>query len=299
MGQDAGRPPYGQAILMEPGLTRIVAPNPSPMTHWGTNTYILGTQTLCIIDPGPDHPAHLAALVGHIGERQVSHIVVTHSHLDHSGLSLTLSRVTGAPVFAFGDSLAGRSARMATLGKHTAGGEGVDLAFRPGQTLPDSAVIHGADWRLAVIHTPGHMGNHICLHWGDAVFSGDHVMGWASSMVSPPDGDLTDFMASCRRLATVKAARFYPGHGDPVPDPAARINWLLSHRAAREAQILAVLYAGPQTIPALTALVYADTPVQLHPAAARNIFAHLVDLAGRNMIMATPGLRFDAIFRLR
>ena len=291
---------YGQPILMEPGLVRIIAPNPSPMTHWGTNTYILGTGTLCLIDPGPDDPAHLAALIAHIDGRHVSHIVVTHSHLDHSALSGPLSRATMTPVLAYGNSRAGRSAVMTALAQtdHTPGGEGVDRDFVPDQLLPDGTVIHGPDWSVDVIHTPGHMGNHICLRWRDAVFSGDQVMGWASSMVSPPDGDLTDFMQSCRRLAAVGPARLYPGHGAPVSDPAARINWLLDHRAAREAQILAALPPGPQTIPALTRLIYADTPVALHPAAARNVFAHLIDLAGRNLVRASPALHPDALFQL-
>ena len=294
---DGDQPGHGQPVVLEPGLVRIIAPNPSPMTHWGTNSYILGTQVLCIIDPGPDDPAHLAALLAHIGDRVVSHIVVTHSHLDHSALSGPLSRVTGARVLGYGDNLAGRSAVMQTLALPP-GGEGVDLEFIPDETLPDGAQITGPAWRLSVIHTPGHMGNHICLHWGNAVFSGDHVMGWASSMVSPPGGDLTDFMASCQRLATLGPARLYPGHGAPVPDPAARISWLLAHRKAREAQILAALTKRPQTIPALTALIYADTPVALHPAAARNVFAHLIDLAGRSLVQASPALHPDALFRL-
>ena len=301
--RDAGteNPGNGEPVLMEPGLVRVIAPNPSPMTHWGTNTYVLGSQTLCIIDPGPDDPGHLAALLAHIGDRQVSHIVVTHSHLDHSGLSGRLSRATLAPVLGFGDSQAGRSAAMAALAQtnSSSGGEGVDQNFVPDQALPDGAMIHGPDWRLHVIHTPGHMGNHICLRWGDTVFSGDHVMGWASSMVSPPDGDLTDFLASCRRLAAVGAARFYPGHGAPVPDATARINWLLDHRAAREAQILAALTAGPLTIAALTTAIYADIPIGLHPAAARNLFAHLIDLAGRNLVKAAPAQHPDALFQLR
>lgn len=299
MSRDANTesPGAGQPVTMEPGLVRIIAPNPSPMTQWGTNSYILGSRSLCIIDPGPDDPAHLAALLAHIGDRLVSHIVVTHSHLDHSALSRPLSRATGAPVLAYGDSLSGRSGVMQTLDLLT-GGEGVDRGFMPDVTLPDAAQIAGPDWQLSVIHTPGHMGNHICLRWGDVVFSGDHVMGWASSMVSPPDGDLTDFRMSCQRLAAVGATRLYPGHGAPVMDPAARIDWLLDHRKAREAQILAALSAGPRFIPALTAMIYADTPATLHPAAARNVLAHLIDLAGRNLVYARPALHPDALFRL-
>ena len=294
-GEAPEMPVYGQPVQMQPGLVRIVAPNPSAMTHWGTNTYVLGTHDLCIMDPGPDDPVHLAALLAHIDGRRVSHIVVTHSHLDHSGLSVALSRATGARVLAFGHSSAGRSAVMSAF-DHATGGEGVDHAFAPDRTLPDGAVLAGPDWQLSVLHTPGHMGNHICLQCDNVIFSGDLVMGWASSMVSPPDGDLTDFRASCRRLAAVGAARLYPGHGAPVLQPAARIGWLLNHRMAREAQILAALAQGPQTVAALTATVYTDTPPALHPAVARNVLAHLVDLVGRNLVTATPALRADAVF---
>ena len=290
-------PARGQPVSLAPGLTRIVAPNPSAMTHWGTNTYILGDRTLCIIDPGPDHPDHLAALLALIGGRPVSHILVTHSHLDHSALSRPLAQATGAPVLAFGDSLAGRSVVMTGLaGVLTGGGEGLDLGFRPDQTLPDGAWITGPDWQLTAVHTPGHLGNHVCLRWGDALFSGDQVMGWASSLVSPPDGDLTDFMRSCHRLRAIGPAVLYPGHGDPVFDAVARIDWLLAHRTAREAQIRAQLATGPATIRDLTDTIYAETALALHPAAARNVFAHLIDLASRNLVQASPTLAFDAVF---
>jgi glyoxylase-like metal-dependent hydrolase (beta-lactamase superfamily II) len=296
MSRDAPIP--GVAEVLRPGLVRVLAPNPSPMTYHGTNTYILGDDSLCIIDPGPDHPAHLAALLQIIAGRPVSHIIATHSHVDHSALAATLARTTKAPVLGFGDSSAGRSAVMQDLMQRepAKGGEGVDHDFSPDRTLPDGASVTGADWQLRVIHTPGHFGNHICLRWGDAIFSGDHVMGWASSMVSPPEGDLTDFMTSCRILRAEAARILYPGHGDPITDPTARIDWLLAHRAAREAQILAALDHAPQTIATLTATLYTDTPPHLHPAAARNVFAHLIDLAGRDLVRAEPALQTTAWF---
>ena len=297
-GQDRGAPGWGNPEQLQPGLVRIIAPNPSAMTHWGTNTYVLGNTSLCIIDPGPAIPAHLAALLACVGHRRVSHIVVTHSHLDHSDLSADLSARTGAPVLAYGPSTAGRSAIMTSLlpAFSGLGGEGVDQGFAPDQTLADGAFIDGPDWRLRVIHTPGHMGNHICLRWGDSIFSGDQVMGWASSMLSPPDGDLTDFIRSCQRLRRLNARILYPGHGAAVTDPNARIDWLLGHRAQREAQILASLAQKPQTLTSLTAAVYTDTPANLHPAAARSVFAHLIDLYCRNLVKAAPNLDADAIF---
>lgn len=300
----SGRTPaYGQPVQLGPGLVRILAPNPSAMTHWGTNSYILGERAVCVIDPGPDHPAHLAALLAQIGTRQVSHIVLTHGHLDHSALSRPLARLTGAPVLGFGDHLAGRSAAMSALWRTSAqaalhGGEGVDTGFFPDTALPDGVQIIGQDWQLQVVHTPGHMRNHICLRWADAVFSGDHVMGWASSIVSPPDGDLTDYLRSCARLRALAPRILYPGHGDPVPDPVARIDALLAHRATREGQILTELSAGPATIKTLTARIYTDTPPALHAAAGRNVFAHLIDLTGRNLVTADPALDAGAVFSL-
>lgn len=302
MGDGSGpTPAYGAPVQLAPGLVRVLAPNPSPMTYLGTNSYILGHETLCIIDPGPDDPTHLAALLDCIAGRKVSHILLTHSHLDHSALCRPLARRTQAPVLGFGNSLSGRSAVMTTLaGREASGsGEGVDAGFTPDLTVPDGALITGPDWSLQVLHTPGHLGNHICLRWGDAVFSGDHVMGWASSMISPPDGDLTDFMQSCRRLRASAPAILYPGHGDPVPDPIDRINWLMDHRTAREAQILAGLTTGAQTIAELTAAIYVDTPPPLHAAAARNVYAHLIDLTGRNLVQAEPALCTTARFRRR
>ncbi len=286
----------------EPGLRLLRAPNPGPMTHTGTNTYILGEGRVAVIDPGPALPAHLAAILAALAPGEtVSHILVTHSHADHSPLARPLAEATGAPVLAFGDAAAGRSARMAGLALEAAlgGGEGIDAAFLPDLTLADGALVEGAGWTLRAIHTPGHIGNHLCLAWGDRVFSGDHVMGWATSLVSPPDGDMGAYMQSLDRLAAERAARLYPGHGDPVADPAARIAALAAHRREREAQILSTLAAGPADAPALAARIYQDTPSALLPAATRNVLAHLVDLMDRNLVLSDsppgPASRFRAI----
>ncbi len=292
-------PVAGLPETLAPGLRRILAPNPSPMTFRGTNTYLLGDTTLCVIDPGPDSPAHLKALLSAIGRARVSHIVVTHSHLDHSPLAGPLGRATGAPVLAFGDSRAGRSAimrRLAAAGSG-AGGEGVDVTFQPDWIVTDGARIQGDDWHLDVLHTPGHFGNHICLRWNAAIFSGDHVMGWSSSLVSPPDGDLGDYMRSCQRLKAQGARIFYPAHGAPVSDPTARLDALIAHRALREAQVLAALGRGPATPAALTQAIYTDTSPALHRAAQRNVFAHLIDLVERELVTASPELAIDAVFR--
>jgi hydroxyacylglutathione hydrolase len=280
MQQAQDGPVPGQPVALAPGLRRVLAPNPGPMTHWGTNTYLLGNECLAVIDPGPDDPRHLAALRAAIAGRAVSHILVTHAHLDHSRLAGPLARETGAPVLAFGGARAGRSAVMTQLARAgpIAGGEGVDADFAPDHRLSDGDEVAGDGWALRALHTPGHMGNHLCFLWGDTAFSGDHVMGWATSLVSPPDGDLTDFMASLARLAETGVQRLWPGHGAPVQDAQARIAALKTHREDRTAQIRAALAQAPGTPAEITARVYTDLPAALRPAAERNVLAHLVAL---------------------
>ncbi|QBF32113.1 MBL fold metallo-hydrolase [Thalassococcus sp. S3] len=298
---DDFNPPPGQAETLEPGLRRLVAPNPSPMTYRGTNTYLLGTKGLAVIDPGPLDDRHLAAIGAALEPGQsITHIVVTHSHLDHSPLARPLARKTGAPVLAFGTARAGRSAVMDRLALSGlgGGGEGIDADFRPDVHLPDGERITGDDWSLEVLHTPGHLGNHISLGWNEACFTGDHVMGWASSLVSPPDGDLTDFMASCRKLRARDWRRFYPGHGAPIDDPSERLDWLIDHRLTREAAILDQLAQAPATAEVLAHRIYTETPPALLPAATRNVFAHLVDLAQQNRAHPIGPLAADARFAL-
>jgi glyoxylase-like metal-dependent hydrolase (beta-lactamase superfamily II) len=292
-------PHYGTAVPLAPGLRRILAPNPSPMTLNGTNTYLLGTRDIAVIDPGPDHAGHLDAILSALAPGEaVSHIIVTHSHLDHAPLARPLAKITGAPVLAFGDARAGRSEvmqRLAAAG-FEGGGEGIDLAFLPDRCLADGEIIAGAGWRLEVLHTPGHLGNHICLAWGETCFTADHVMAWASSLVSPPDGDLTDFMLSCARLRQSNWRRFYPGHGPVVDDPAGRLDWLIAHRRDRERAILSVLSQGPSDAARIAARVYTDTPHHLMPAAERNVVAHLIDLHEKSMVVPHGPLAATSIF---
>lgn len=296
---DNFNPPVGVAEQLEPGLRRILAPNPSPMTYRGTNTYLIGTCELAVIDPGPDSQAHLAAILAAVQPGQkITHIIVTHSHLDHSPLARALSQATGAPVYGFGGPEAGRSEIMSQLAVDglAGGGEGIDTGFLPDITVTDGALINGNGWTLEVIHTPGHLGNHIALAWGDACFTADHVMGWASSLVSPPDGDLSDFMASCRRLRARKWRIFHPGHGAPVQDPAGRLDWLITHRTAREEEILTALSQTAATAAELARQIYTETPEALLKAAERNVFAHLVDLVGRAQVTPQGPLSASAVF---
>lgn len=296
---DDSAPPAGFARGLSPGLRRILAPNPSAMTFWGTNTYLLGDRDIAVIDPGPDDPGHLRAILDAVppGAR-VSHILVTHAHRDHSPLARSLAAATGAPVMAFGEATAGRSAAMEELAAAglAGGGEGVDHDFEPDVRLADGAEIEGAGWRLTALHTPGHMGNHVSLAWGETLFTGDHVMGWASSLVSPPDGDVSDFMASCARLRRRGWRVFHPGHGGPVAEPRARLDWLIGHRRAREAQIRAALAAAPGTAAEIARRIYTDTPEALLPAATRNVLAHLLDLRARGLAQPEGALREHAVF---
>lgn len=293
-------PEPGAAEALAPGLRRVLAPNPSPMTHRGTNTYLLGTRDIAVIDPGPESDAHLAAILNALGPGEtITHIFVTHSHRDHSPLARPLSAATGAPVYAFGPSGAGRSdvmARLAATGLSD-GGEGIDADFAPDHCLADGQEVTGSDWSLTALWTPGHLGNHLSFAWDDTVFVGDLVMGWASSLVSPPDGDLTDFMASCRRLRARRASVFHSGHGAPIHEPMARLDWLINHRLSREASILQVLSKGPATTSQLARAIYTDTPTALLPAAERNILAHLIDIYMKKEVVPVGELTESAAFQ--
>ena len=283
-------------------VRRILAPNPSPMTYRGTNSYLVGHTEIAVIDPGPMDERHLDALLAALlPEQRITAICVTHAHLDHSPLARPLSERTGAPVYAFGDATAGRSEIMTRLASNgqLGGGEGVDAAFQPDRILKHGDTVTGEGWCLTALHTPGHFGNHVCFALDDRLFSGDLVMGWATSLVSPPDGDLTAFMASLRQLASGAWRVFYPGHGAPVDDPLARIEGLLAHRMSREAQICAALETAPSDAAHLARHIYTDTPQALLPAAERNVLAHLLDLLGKSRVTALGPLTADVIFALR
>lgn len=289
-------------VTLAPGLRRLIAPNPGPMTCWGTNTYVLGQRDLVVVDPGPDLPAHLDRLATLPGPgARIAAILVTHAHLDHSGGAAALSRATGAPVHAFGDARAGRSPVMTDLAAAGGleGGEDVDATFRPDHILPDGAHLDFGDLRIEAIWTPGHMANHLCFALPDqgVVLTGDLVMGWTTTLISPPDGDLGGYLSSLDRLAARQGDKLYlPAHGAPIDAPAAKLTALRDHRLARHAQIRAALFQGPATATQIAQRVYTDLAPGLRPAATRNTLAHLIEMVSQSQAQASPKLSADAVF---
>lgn len=281
------------AIRVAPGVERITAPNASAWTAQGTNTYLLDGAEVLLVDPGPDDDRHLRATLAALGDRRLGAILVTHSHVDHSGLAPRLRATTGAPVLAWGDSHAG----LRPIEGEVGGGGGVDLSFAPDRLVRDGERL--GPWGLWVVHAPGHMGNHVCLDRGDVLFSGDHAMGWATSVVSPPDGDMGDYVASLERLIGLGPRVLLPGHGEVVRDGLSRLHRLLAHRRDREAEVLAALAQGPATAGAIAARVYTGLPEALLRAAERNVLAHLIDLDRRGVAEGPRPLAADATFRLR
>jgi glyoxylase-like metal-dependent hydrolase (beta-lactamase superfamily II) len=295
------RPPVGTAIEIAPGVRSILAPNSGPMTYWGTNSYILGETELAIIDPGPDDAGHISALLEATAQSSVTYILVTHAHADHSAAAGVLSAQTGAPVVAFGPPEAGRRDVMQRLSQESnlGGGEGLDHGFAPDICLREGDTLHGTGWELGVLHLPGHFAGQLGFQFGDILFSGDHVMDWASSIVSPPDGHLGDFLATSRKLIKLAPQLCLSGHGAPLRDPEERLEWLIDHRKNRELQILDVLSSEPLTISKIVDQVYLDLPRVARAAASRNVLAHLIDLWERSIVEAIPAIQQDAIFRLR
>ena len=270
-------PPTGIPILIEPLVTRVLAPNPSAFTFTGTQTHIVGTRDLAVIDPGPANAAHLGALLAAIDGRPVSAIVVTHHHRDHSPAAVALKAATGAPIMG---------ARAFHLGDNGPRADAAfDTTYAPDRVLAQGDVIAGQGWTLEAIATPGHTSNHLCFALPEtkALFSGDHVMGWSTSVVSPPDGDMTAYMASLDKLMGRDDRVYYPGHGEAVDKPQRLVRGMLGHRKQREGQILRLLEGAAQPITTMVARMYVGLDPRLFPAAERSVLAHLIDLERRGL----------------
>lgn len=267
----------GELVQLEPLVTRVLAPNPSPFTFTGTQTHLVGVDELAVIDPGPDDPTHVAALLAAIGSRSVSAIVITHHHRDHSPASRPLAAVTGAPIVG--------AAPVFVRDEGPRADAAFDLDYAPDRVLAEGETVSGVGWTLRAVATPGHTSNHLAFALPEtgALFSGDHVMGWSTSVVSPPDGDMTAYMASLEKLLGREDRVYYPGHGDLIDKPQRLVRGLLGHRKQREGQILRLLDTGPQAIPAMTTRMYTGIDPRLLPAAERSVLAHLYDLRGRGL----------------
>lgn len=291
------------------GVRRLTAPNPSAMTHTGTQSYVVGQGSVAVIDPGPAHPGHLAALLGGLepGER-VAAILVTHTHVDHSPGAARLAAETGAPTYGFGPHGAGMRPQMQVLaaasGGAIGGGEGADRTFAPDHALSDGAAVEGEGWRLEALHTPGHLSNHLAfaLAGTGVLFTGDAVMGWATTLVSPPEGDMAAQMETLAQLAARAEAgqdRIYlPGHGPAVTEPGALVSEQRAHRARRRADLLEALAAGPDTASGFARRLYRDVDAALLPMAARNVLATLLALEAEGAAAAEGPLAAETRFRL-
>ncbi|MFN3853268.1 MAG: MBL fold metallo-hydrolase [Phreatobacter sp.] len=277
----------GRVETLSPLIRRVLCDNPGPFTHKGTVTYIIGTGRVAILDPGPDDPAHVAAVLEAVKGEQVEAILVTHTHRDHSPATPAIRAATGAPVYAEGPH---RAARALTLGETNPLDASGDRDFVPDVTLSDGAVVSGPGWTVEAVFTPGHTANHMAfaLKEEDALFSGDHVMAWSTTIVAPPDGAMGDYMASLDKLRAREERIFWPGHGGPVREPAKFMRALAHHRRLREAAILKRIEAGDRAIPDIVAAIYEGLDPRLKGAAGLSVFAHLEDLVARGLV-ATDG----------
>ncbi len=290
-------PRYGEAIGMADGISRMTVNNPSPFTFHGTNTYLLGTNSLAIIDPGPDDSQHLNALVKAIDGRPVSHIVVTHTHVDHSPLSRRLQDIVGAPIVAEGPH---RSARALNLGETNALDASGDDDFQPDIKVSDGDVVSGHDWALTAHFTPGHTANHMAFSLNDTdyLFSGDHVMAWATSIVAPPDGSMKDYMASLDVLLAQPQQTYFPGHGGRLENAHAFVRALRAHRKMREKAIYEQVKAGKATIQEMVAVIYRTTDPRLHGAAGLSVFAQLEELVAKGAVRSDGPPSLDGNYYL-
>jgi glyoxylase-like metal-dependent hydrolase (beta-lactamase superfamily II) len=280
-------PQYGVAVPVADGVQRLTAPNPSPFTFHGTNTYIVGQNSVCVIDPGPDNDAHFEALMAALKGREVTHIAVSHTHRDHSPLARRLRERTGAVIVAEGPH---RPARPLFEGEVNPFAESSDTGFVPDLALADGETLEGGGWRLTAVHTPGHTANHAAFALEDTgiLFSADHVMAWATSIVAPPDGAMSDYMASLERLLERNDRLYLPGHGGPVTEPQAFVRALRTHRRLRERAVLERIRKGDRRIVDMVKVIYATTDPRLHGAAALSVLAHIEDLVEKGQI-ATDG----------
>ncbi|MGR9182007.1 MBL fold metallo-hydrolase [Rhizobium leguminosarum] len=293
----AFEPAYGQAVPVVAGVERVTVNNPGPFTFFGTNSYIVGSSSVAVIDPGPEDEAHYQALMAALAGRAVTHIFVSHTHRDHSPLARRLQAATGAVTVGQGPH---RPARPLRDGEVNPFAESSDLSFVPDITLSDGESLSGDGWALTAVLTPGHTANHaaFALAGRDILFTGDHVMAWSTSIVAPPDGSMADYMASLERLIARDDRLLLPGHGGPVMQPAGFLRALKAHRLRREQAVLARMRAGDTQIAEMVKVIYRDTDPKLHGAAALSVLAHIENLMERGEIAADGPPSLAATYRV-
>ena len=281
---------YGQIAEVSPLIRRIVANNPGPYTFKGTGTYIIGRGEVAVIDPGPDDKSHVEALLGSLKGEQITHQIVTHTHLDHSPATRYVAEQTGAKTYAFGPHGLGK---IATEFKVEAGG---DMDFSPDFAVKDGEIITGNGWSIECVHTPGHTSNHLCLSLieEEALFTGDHVMGWSTTVISPPDGDMSDYILSLKKLLIRKDKIYYPTHGGAILEPQKYVRAIIIHRKLRENQILDCISKEINNIPDMVSRMYEGLDQRLIKAAQHSILSHMIDLVNRDIIHANGSVNIDA-----
>jgi glyoxylase-like metal-dependent hydrolase (beta-lactamase superfamily II) len=290
-------PQYGEAVDVAPNVRRLTAANSGPFTFTGTNSFIIGAGRVAILDPGPDDPGHVRALLDAVAGERVEAILVSHTHRDHSPGARHLREATGALVLAAGPHVAARPLQAGEVNRLDAS---ADHDFSPDEVLADGAQFTIGDVTLEAVATPGHTANHLAFALPEAgiLFSGDHVMAWSTTVVAPPDGAMGDYMASLERLLERDERLYLPAHGGAVSDPARYVRGLKAHRKMRERAILERLQKGDRTIAGIVQNIYRDVDPKLHGAAALSVFAHLEELVARRHVVTNATIRLDGEFSL-
>lgn len=284
---------YGACEQVAPGIRRVIANNPSPFTLYGTGTYILGQGDVAVIDPGPADPEHIAAILAATRGEQITHILVTHTHMDHSPGCRLLLEHCDAKTYAYGPHGAGK------LEQGTPVEEGGDMEFTPDVRVSDGEILRGESWEVECVYTPGHTSNHMCfqLREGKALFTGDHVMGWSTSIISPPDGDMAAYLDSLQKLLERDDEVYWPTHGPAITDPETHVRAFIAHRREREEQIMACIEEGYELIGDMVPAMYKDTPEFMYPAAARSALACIEYLVQRGKLVADGPVSLDTRYR--
>ncbi len=285
---------YREIETIAPGIRRVVAENPGPFTLHGTGTYILGEGQVAVIDPGPADSAHIDALVKGLAGETITHVLVTHTHMDHSPGCALLREHCAAPTYAYGPHGAGK------LESGIQVEEGGDMDFVPDVLVKDGDIISGEGWSVECVYTPGHTSNHMCFAYREqkALFTGDHVMGWSTSIISPPDGDMGDYLQSLKKLLARDDEVYWPTHGPSIGEPKDFVEKFIEHRQEREDQIVSCLQRGLTTIEIMVPDMYKGLPEFMYPAAARSVLAAMEHMANKGSIVTTGPITLNATYAL-